>query len=66
MRTVDLYGCPCERCQWQDNDLICCRVHNLSLALRELLQSIPWIGEWFNDYKCYDYEPYFDFKLNPE
>lgn len=54
--------CPCAplgmECVYEKHhkDLMCCCIHILNYQLRELWQSLPIIGEWFEPYHCPDFE----------
>ena len=42
-------------CRKHKDELICCHCARLSFAARELLKSIPLIGEFIPDYECENY-----------
>lgn len=46
-------------CEFDDvkHKLVCCKANHLSCAFRQLQQSLPLVGGWFEDYKCQAFEP---------
>lgn len=47
----------CKTCLFREPTgvLICCHCARLSFAVRELVKSIPLIGEYIPDYECENY-----------
>lgn len=46
------------KCAWGDGkQLMSCGGHILNCALREIYQSLPFIGNEIEDYRCPDFEP---------
>lgn len=46
----------CDNEEFRDR-LLCCAVHELFCAIRNLLMALPLIGKWYKPYECPDYRP---------